>query len=173
MLTDEKFAMHKYILALAAAGAVFLGVVETLRAEARPLGGGWGGRPAVSAGAPRFRGHHHGRAKFSRGRFVAADIGPGGGRYLSDSSWYLSDIGGYLADDEPYPALGGYGYGYGYHYGYPAYDGPVSYRHRRSASYTVPVHRSPHGRRMVTVHRGAPGRAISHSAVRPGRAVGR
>jgi hypothetical protein len=167
MLTDEKFAMHKYILALVAAGAVCLGIVETLPAEARPLGGGWDGRPSAGSGAPRFRGHHHvHRGRFSRGPFVAADIGSGGGRYLSDSSWYLSDIGGYLADDEPYPALWSYGYGY------PAYDGRVSYGHRRSASYAVPVHRSPHGRRRVTVHRGAPGRAISHAAIRPGRAVG-
>ena len=166
MLDDEEFAMRKHILALLAAGAAALAVAETLPAEARPLGGGWGaGRAAAGWGGARHKGFHHGH-RFKH-RSVAAEPGFGGGRYLSDDAWFLSDVGGYLADEPVYPDPWSYGYGY------PAYSAPVSHGYR-SVSYAVPVHRSPSARRrVVTVHRGLPGRAIHRDAFRPGRHPGR
>jgi hypothetical protein len=172
MLEDEEFAMRKQTLALLAACAAALAVTAgSLPVEARPLGGGWsGGRPVAHSGGPWFKGSHPGRRSgFKGGRFVAAEIGPGGGRYLSDSAWFLSDFGGYLADDQAYAEAWSDSYGYAY----PAYSGPVSYGYRPSASYAVPVYRSHARRRMVTVHRGPPGRAIHRAAFRSGRHLGR
>ena len=165
MLKDEKFAMYKHILALAVAGALFLGAVDTLQAEARPLGGGWGGgRADAGSGGPRFKGSHQGHGRrFHPGPLVVGDIGSGGGRYLSDDSWDLSDIGGYLADDEPYPDPGSYGYDY-----WPsAYAGPVRHSYRPAAVYAVPAYRSRYRWRSVRVYRGTQGRVISHAAFRP------
>jgi hypothetical protein len=175
MLEDEEFAMRRQFLALLAAGAAALAVMaESLPAEARPLGSGWSaGRTSVGWGGARHRGVHRGYRHGFKGWPVEVVPGFSGGRYLSDDSWFLSDIGGYLADP-PYPHFGGYGYGYGNGYGY-AHPYPVHYRRAghgyRAVSYAVPVYRAAHAsRRVVTVHRGA--RGIHRAAFRPGRHAG-
>jgi hypothetical protein len=162
---NEKFAMRKHILAMLAAGAAAIAVAETLPAEAGPLRGGW----SADKGRPQIGGSPARRPKFKGGPFIIADNSFGGGRYLSESAWFLSDIGGYLADEPAYPdELGGYGYGHS------MYSGPAGYGYRRSASYSVPVYRSRHGsRRVVTVHRGAPNPVIARAAFSPGRRLAR
>jgi hypothetical protein len=159
--------MRKHIVALLAAGAAALAIAATLPAEARPLGGGWSAaRTGTGWSGARHKGRHHGyRHRFKGGPVVAAEPGFVGGRYLSDDAWFLSDIGGYLADEPAYPDLWSHGGGYG-HMAHPA---PVSHSFRSSVSYAVPVHRSHARRRVVTVHRGLPGRAIHHAGFRPGR----
>ena len=153
MLEDEEFAMRTHIFALLAAAA--LAVAET-PAEARPRGGGWSaGHAGAGWGGPRFHGR---RGGFKGGALAAPWIGSSGGRYLSDDAWFLSDIGGYLADDRAYPDL----WPGSDSDAYPVYSAPVSHGYRRSVSYAVPVHGSRHARRVVTVHRGVPGRAIRH-----------
>jgi len=162
MLEDEEFAMRKHILALLAAGAAALAVAAIVPAEARPLGKGWSaGR--VGAGWGKARGFHHGYRHKIKGWPVAAEPGFGGGRYLSEDAWFLSDIGGYLAHEPAYPD------GWSGGFVHPVSAAPARYGDRRPVSYTVRIHGAPHGRRIVTVHRGAPGRAIRHAAFRPGR----
>ena len=166
MLEDEEFAMRRQFLALLAGAAALAVMAESLPAEARPLGSGWSaGRTGVGWGGARHRGVHRGYRHGVKGWPVEAVPGFSGGRYLADDSWFLSDIGGYLADP-PYPHFGGYGYGYGY--GYPVYPRRAGYGHRK-VSYAVPVYRARGSRRVVTVHRGAPNRSISRAAFRPGR----
>ena len=169
MLEDEEFAVRKQGFALPAAVAAFLCLMLPIaQAQARPGGSGWGAGKSSWGGA-RLRAFHHGRrTKFHRRGFVAAEIGSYGGRYLSDDAWFLSDIGGYLADDPAYPDFGSYSHGYGY--AYPVYPRRVGYGFRTSGSYAVPVHRAAHAsRRVVRVHRGAPNRGIDRAAFRPGR----
>jgi hypothetical protein len=181
MLEVEEFAMRMHILSSLAAGAAALAIIaKSLPAEARPLGSGWstvragagwgGARKGVYHGyRPRFRYGGHGyRHKFTYGD-VAVEPGLSGGRYLSDDSWFLSDFATYLSDEPTYRELWSPGYGYGY----PAYAAPARHAYRPPASYAVPVHLSPHARRVVTVHRGGFGKSLHRAAFRPGRHVER
>jgi hypothetical protein len=145
MLEDEKFAMRKHIIALLGAGAAVLATAATtLPAEARPRGSGWGGH----AGWSGTQGHRGKRG----GALVTSTLGASGGRYLSDDAWFLSDIGGYLADDPPYPEFWHGGYGGDYGYAYPPYAARVSYDNRRP-HYAVRAHGSAQARqRVMTVH---------------------
>jgi hypothetical protein len=155
MLEDEKFAMRKHIIALLGAGAAVLATAATtLPVEARPRAGGWGGH----AGWSGTQGHRGRRG----GAFVTLTLGASGGRYLSDDAWFLSDIGGYPADDPPYPEFWHGGYGGDYGYAYPAYAARASYGNRRSR-YAVRIHGSAQARRrVVTVHRGIRSGSVRH-----------